>query len=88
MVKCGANLISPTKRLQGAPRCNARAKRSGERCKCPAVKGWTVCRVHGARGGAPSGERHPNYLHGCRAKEFSEIRKKTMKLCRMSSHFR
>ena len=29
-----------------------------------AVKGWTVCRFHGARGGAPKGKRHGNYRHG------------------------
>jgi len=30
----------------------------------PAVKGWKVCRFHGARGGAPSGERNGRYHHG------------------------
>src|SRR5262245_44487000 len=24
-------------------------------CRAPAVRGWTVCRFHGARGGAPTG---------------------------------
>ena len=35
-----------------AKRCKART-RSGERCKNPAVRGWDVCRMHGARGGRP-----------------------------------
>jgi len=29
-------------------RCKAKSKRSGERCKLPAVPGYTVCRLHGA----------------------------------------
>jgi len=32
-------------------RCKAKSKRSGERCKNFAIKGWGVCRMHGARGG-------------------------------------
>ena len=39
--------------FQNAPRCTATSKRTGEPCKAPAVRGWTVCRFHGARGGAP-----------------------------------
>lgn len=30
-----------------APRCQARAKRSGEQCRKPAIKGKRVCRTHG-----------------------------------------
>ena len=51
-----------------AKRCIAKAKRSGERCKNPAVKGYTVCRVHGANlknpGGAPKKNLHA-LVHGC-----------------------
>jgi len=43
-----------------AKRCTATAKSTGERCQNPAVKGWDVCRMHGAgspkngtTGGAP-----------------------------------
>ena len=48
--------------------CKAKAKRSGERCKNPAVKGYDVCRVHGANpknhGGPP--KKNLNALvHGC-----------------------
>lgn len=38
-----------------AAQCTALSKRSGARCKNPAVRGYTVCRMHGARGGAPKG---------------------------------
>jgi hypothetical protein len=40
--------------------------------KAPAVKGWRVCRMHGARGGAPEGERNGNYRHRARTKEAFE----------------
>ena len=33
------------------PRCSARARGSGQQCKRPAIKGGTVCRLHG--GSAP-----------------------------------
>ena len=39
------------------------------------VRSWKVCRMHGARGGAPEGERNGNYRHGARTKEASELRK-------------
>lgn len=38
----------------GAPRnCSATSKHSRQRCRAPAVKGWSVCRCHGTGGGAP-----------------------------------
>jgi hypothetical protein len=33
----------------------------------PAVRGWNVCRMHGARGDAPEGR------HGARSKETIEL---------------
>jgi hypothetical protein len=39
--------------FQKAPRCSAMSKRTKQPCKAPAVRGWTVCRFHGARGGRP-----------------------------------
>lgn len=47
-----------------APRCHATSKRTGQPCHNPAVTGWTVCRHHGAGGGAPKGERNGNYKTG------------------------
>jgi hypothetical protein len=47
-----------------SPRCCARSKRTKEQCRAPAVRGWAVCRFHGAGGGAPKGPRNGNYRHG------------------------
>ena len=43
--------------MHQAPRCRARSKRSGNRCRSPAVSGKAVCRMHGAGGGAPVGQQ-------------------------------
>ena len=56
-------------RLDRAPRCHARSKRSGRRCRAPAVRGAEVCRMHGARAGAPEGERNGRWKHGQRSDE-------------------
>jgi hypothetical protein len=56
--------------MHKAPRCSAHSKRTGLPCMSPAVSGWSVCRMHGARGGAQAGKAHPNYRHGCRSAEF------------------
>jgi hypothetical protein len=45
------------------------------RCKAPAVRGWKVCRCHGAGGGAPRGEGHGMYKHGGRTIEATELRR-------------
>lgn len=47
-------------------RCNAKSKRSGEQCKNYALKGWGVCRMHGARGGPKTREG----LHSCKKASF------------------
>ena len=57
-----------------APRCAARCKRSGLPCRAPAVRGWAVCRMHGARGGAPTGRRNGAWRHGGRTREMEELR--------------
>lgn len=38
--------------------CTAKSKSTGERCKNPAVGGYNVCRLHGARGGAPKNNKN------------------------------
>ena len=50
--------------FQSAPRCSATSKRTRQRCQAPAVRGYKVCRFHGARGGAPSGQANGRYKHG------------------------
>ena len=35
-------------------KCKAKSKRSVEQCKNYAIKGWSVCRMHGAHGGPKS----------------------------------
>jgi hypothetical protein len=50
--------------FQNAPRCTATSKRTRQRCKAPVVRGWTVCRFHGARGGAPKGKANGAWKHG------------------------
>jgi hypothetical protein len=52
-----------------AMRCTACAKHSKQQCKNPAVTGYTVCRVHGARGGPKTQEgmdriAKANTIHG------------------------
>jgi hypothetical protein len=56
--------------FQKAPRCSAVSKRTKKQCKAPAVRGWTVCRFHGARGAsAPKGEANGSYKHGLRTQD-------------------
>ena len=67
-----------------SPRCSARSKRTRERCRAPAVKGWTVCRFHGAGGGGPKGKRNGNYKHGLYTNEAIEERRALSALLRAS----
>jgi hypothetical protein len=61
--------INPMQSAHNAPRCKAKSKRTGESCRAPAVRGYRVCRMHGAGGGAPEGKRNGNFRHGGRTKE-------------------
>jgi hypothetical protein len=49
--------------MRQALRCHARSKRTGLQCQAPAAKGQKVCRMHGAGGGAPKGNRKA-WKHG------------------------
>lgn len=60
--------------FQTAPRCTATSKRTGKPCQAPAVRGWSVCRFHGARGGGPRGKRNGMYRHGQFTREALEER--------------
>ena len=57
-------LVNPLHRANAAARCSAKSKRSGVACKAPAVRGCRLCRMHGARAGAPSGTANGRYSHG------------------------
>ncbi len=70
--------------FQEAPRCRATSKRTGRRCKAPAVRCWTVCRFHGARGGGPKGARNGMYRHGLYTTEAVEERRLLRELLRQS----
>ncbi len=67
-----------------AARCTATSKRTGQRCKAPAVRGWTVCRFHGARGGGPKGQQNGMYRHGLHTKDAEAERRVLRELVRQS----
>ncbi|MCP4183583.1 MAG: hypothetical protein GY761_09735 [Hyphomicrobiales bacterium] len=61
--------------MHNSPRCKAHSKRTGLPCNNPAVRGWQVCRMHGARGGAPTGMLNGNYKDGTRTKEAISVKR-------------
>ncbi len=67
-----------------SPRCTETSKRTRERCRAPAVKSWTVCRFHGAGGGAPKGKRNGQYRHGLYTQEAIAERRALSALRRVS----
>ena len=81
-MKSDANPLHPTQRPQNAPRCSAKSKRSGMPCRAPAVKGWAVCRMHGARGGQKEGVEHSQYKHGGRSIDILMVRRLSSALAR------
>lgn len=74
--------INPLRAAAAAPRCSARSKRTGLPCRAPAVRGCRVCRVHGARGGAPSGSRNGNFRTGAHTREAIALRRLVSGLAR------
>lgn len=72
---CGA-----TSRLSEHPRGGAPSKRTGQRCKGPAERGWALCRMHGAGGGHKAGPTYPQWRHGGRCREVVEMRPLAMAL--------
>lgn len=67
-------------------RCVARSKRSGARCKNPAVaaaswgRSWNVCRMHGAKQSSAikRGADHPQYKHGFETRDAKAERSKRL----------
>ena len=70
--------------FQKSPRCSATSKRTRQPCMAPPGNGWTVCRFHGARGGAPKGKRKGMYRHGLYTKEAVALRRTITNLQRES----
>ena len=70
--------------FQKAPRCSATSKRTGKPCQAPAVRGWAVCRFHGARGGAPKDKANGAYKHGLYTQEAVALRHTITTLLRES----
>ena len=68
-MKTDANPMHLVDLMNAAPRCSAMSKRSGCRCRAPAVKGRSVCRMHGARAGAPKGKANGAWRHGLATNE-------------------
>ncbi len=75
--------INPLQSAHDAPRCKAKSKRTGKPCRAPAVRGCRVCRMHGAKGGAPTGKLNGNYRHGRRTKEVTEASRYVRELIRL-----
>ena len=76
---------NPMQRGHMSPRCSAHSKRSGILCKNPAVRGWAVCRMHGAGGGQPSGAANSQWVHGLRGVEYTKVRKLIAELSRVAN---
>ena len=67
--------LNPMHWAHRAPRCRARSKHTGQPCRSPSVRGWGVCRIHGAGGGAPEGARNGRYRTGLFTAEAVETRR-------------
>jgi hypothetical protein len=64
-------------------RCHAKSKRSGLRCQAPAVRWSSVCRMHGAGGGAPKGNRNA-MKHGGFTTETLALKREIQALARLA----
>jgi uncharacterized protein YjcR len=69
--------------MHQALRCRAISKRSGLQCRAPAVKGYAVCRMHGAGGGAPKGNRNALKHGGFTAETFA-LKREIQALARLA----
>ena len=74
------------KHAQAAPRCRARCRRSKLPCRAPAMRGKTVCRLHGGKGGGPKGERNGAYRTGRYTAEAIAERRQVRMLIRGLRH--
>jgi uncharacterized protein YjcR len=58
-------------------------KRRGIQCRGPAVRGFEVCRMHGAGGGAPFGNKNA-LKHGLYTAEAGDMRQAVRELNRQA----
>jgi hypothetical protein len=64
-----------------APRCTAHAKTTGQRCRGPAVRGRTTCRMHGGTSRGPKTaeglerSRKARWKHGLFSKQMRDLRR-------------
>jgi hypothetical protein len=77
---------NPMQSAHAALRCCARSKRSGLPCRAPAVRGWRVCRMHGARGGAPEGRQNGAWRHGARGHDAVARRRQVEEFVKLARH--
>src|SRR5262245_50565246 len=82
--KMKANLMNLVKLMNSAPRCSATSKRSRLKCRAPAVRGWKVCRFHGAWGGAPKGKANVAWRHGRYTEDTMTVRREVTQLLRIA----
>ncbi len=80
--KMEANLMDLVQRMKAALRCSAMSKRSRQPCRAPAVRGWKVCRFHGAGGGAPKGKANGAWRHGRYTDGLKVVRRQCASLLR------
>ena len=67
-----------------APQCMAQSRRTGMRCRAPALHGKRVCRFHGGRAGAPRGPANGRYRHGLYTAEAMREQQELRELLRRS----
>lgn len=71
-------------RFATASRCAATAKATNAQCKGPAKRGWHVCRMHGAGGGAPTGASNGAWRHGDRSQAVEQNKRTLMELVKLA----
>ena len=65
---------------QTVPRCQALSKRSQEQCRKAAIRGKSVCRMHGGRSTGPKSEEgrkrcaKAKFVHGWETRELRKTR--------------
>lgn len=79
--------INPMQSAHQALRCSAHSKRTGKPCRAPAVKGFKVCRMHGANGGAPMGKLNGRYTYGEHTKKAKDAHAKLRLLLKTCDEF-